>query len=90
MAAADATSGDATGEKEPGFEDGMKRLEGIVNRLEQGNLPLEESLDAFEEGIGLLRVLHKRLGEVERRVEVLVRDADGVLRLSEDDESGRG
>jgi exodeoxyribonuclease VII small subunit len=59
----------------------MRALEGIVSRLEQGNLPLEESLEAFERGIQLLRELHGRLGEVERRVEVLLRDADGVLRV---------
>jgi exodeoxyribonuclease VII small subunit len=66
----------------------MKSLEGIVARLEQGNLPLEQSLDAFEKGIHLLRALHEKLGEVERRVEVLVRDADGVLRTREADDSG--
>ena len=75
-----------TNEPTPGFEDGMKSLEGIVARLEQGNLPLEESLDAFEKGIHLLRVLHDKLGEVERRVEVLVRDADGVLRVRDGDD----
>jgi exodeoxyribonuclease VII small subunit len=70
-----------SGDESPGFEQGMQSLEGIVARLEQGNLPLEESLDAFEKGIHLLRMLHDKLGEVERRVEVLVRDADGVLRV---------
>lgn len=70
------------------FEEGMKALESIVGRLEQGNLPLEESLDAFERGIGLLRSLHEKLGEVEERVERLVRDADGVLRSRvEEDEA---
>lgn len=63
------------------FEDGMRELEGIVARLEQGNLPLEDSLLAFENGVAVLRVLHARLGDVEKRVEELVRDADGVLRL---------
>jgi exodeoxyribonuclease VII small subunit len=63
------------------FEQGMERLESLVRRLEQGNLPLEDSLAAFEEGVGMLRVLHEKLGEVERRVEVLMRDADGVLRV---------
>ena len=74
--------------KEPGFEEGMRVLEGIVSRLEQGNLPLEESLDAFEKGIQLLRGLHRKLGEVEKRVEVLVRDADGVLRVEAEDGGG--
>jgi exodeoxyribonuclease VII small subunit len=59
----------------------MRELEGIVKRLEQGNLPLEESLAAFEQGVATLRLLHRKLGDVERRVEVLMRDAAGVLRL---------
>jgi exodeoxyribonuclease VII small subunit len=63
------------------FEQGMERLESLVRRLAQGNLPLEDSQAAFEEGVGMLRVLHEKLGEVERRVEVLMRDADGVLRV---------
>ncbi|MFP6664986.1 MAG: exodeoxyribonuclease VII small subunit [Deltaproteobacteria bacterium] len=66
--------------EEPSFEEGMDSLESIVTRLEQGNLPLEESLASFETGVGLLRSLHSRLGDVEKRVEVLMRDAAGVLR----------
>ena len=62
------------------FEEAMSQLEEIVSRLEQGNVPLEQSLASFEDGVGLLRALHGRLGEVEKRVEVLVRDAAGVLR----------
>ena len=62
------------------FEEAMSKLETIVARLEQGNVPLEESLASFEDGVGLLRALHGRLGDVEKRVEVLVRDAGGVLR----------
>jgi exodeoxyribonuclease VII small subunit len=62
------------------FEEAMGQLETIVSRLEQGNVPLEQSLASFEDGVGLLRALHGRLGDVEKRVEVLVRDAAGVLR----------
>ena len=71
------------------FEEGMERLESLVKRLEQGQLPLEESLAAFEEGVGVLRLLHAKLGEVERRVEVLMRDADGVLRVGNAGDLGR-
>ena len=67
--------------EEPSFEIAMRELEAIVKRLEQGNLPLEESLAAFEQGVATLRLLHRKLGDVERRVEVLMRDAAGVLRL---------
>jgi exodeoxyribonuclease VII small subunit len=69
--------------EKPSFEEGMDSLESIVARLEQGDLPLEESLASFEAGIGLLRSLHGRLGDVEKRVEVLMRDAAGVLRKEE-------
>lgn len=62
------------------FEEAMGQLDTIVSRLEQGNVPLEQSLASFEDGVGLLRALHGRLGDVEKRVEVLVRDAAGVLR----------
>lgn len=71
---------EATKAEAPSFEEGMDSLESIVTRLEQGNLPLEESLASFETGVGLLRSLHGRLGDVEKRVEVLMRDAAGVLR----------
>ncbi len=68
------------------FEQGLGRLEALVRQLEQGNQPLESALAAFEEGVGLLRRLHGQLAEVERRVEVLLRDADGVLRSREGEE----
>jgi len=71
------------------FEDGMRELESVVAKLEQGNLPLEESLRAFESGVALLRALHAKLGEVEQRVELLVRDADGVLRVRDAGPLGR-
>lgn len=75
--------------EELSFEAGMERLESLVRRLEQGNLPLEDALTAFEEGVGVLRVLHQKLGEVERRVEILMRDADGVLRVGDAGVLGR-
>lgn len=61
----------------PSFEDALARLETIVERLESGDAPLEASLAMFEEGIGLSRRCNQRLVEVERRLEVLVRRADG-------------
>ena len=61
------------------FDDGMAELEGIVARLERGELPLEEALAAFEAGIGLVRELNRRLSEAEARIELLSRDAQGGL-----------
>jgi exodeoxyribonuclease VII small subunit len=62
----------------PRFEEAMTRLEQIVHALEAGNLSLDESLRAFEEGTGLLRFCAKRLEETERRIEVLLQDEGGV------------
>jgi exodeoxyribonuclease VII small subunit len=61
------------------FEDCLARLEQIVGRLETGNLPLEESLKIFEEGIGLARSCARYLEDAEKRIEVLARDDTGAL-----------
>ncbi|PYN77175.1 MAG: exodeoxyribonuclease VII small subunit [Candidatus Rokuibacteriota bacterium] len=61
------------------FEDCLARLEQIVSRLEGGNLPLEESLTIFEEGIGLARSCARYLEEAEKRIEVLAKDDTGAL-----------
>jgi exodeoxyribonuclease VII small subunit len=62
------------------FEHQLKRLEEIVKMLESGQLPLEESLKIFEEGVHLSRTCHDRLGEAERKVELLLQDAGGNLK----------
>ena len=62
------------------FEDSLTRLEQIVGALEAGNLPLEDSLKAFEEGIALARHCSKYLDEAERRVELLLKDEAGLLK----------
>jgi exodeoxyribonuclease VII small subunit len=63
------------------FDQGMAELERIVQRLETGELALEDALAAFEQGIGLVRMLNQRLTEAEARIEVLTRGADGTVRL---------
>ena len=62
------------------FEDALHELEETVQRLESGELSLEDSLAAFERGVALVRVLNDKLAGVERKIEVLMRDADGRLR----------
>ena len=66
-------------EETPRFEGALAELETLVRRLEQGELPLEESLAAFERGIGLVRQLSQRLADVEQRVEVLLKSEAGRL-----------
>ena len=58
-------------EKELDYEAAFRRLEEIAALLEQGSLPLEESLKLFEEGAGLAAQLHKKLEAAEQRVTVL-------------------
>jgi exodeoxyribonuclease VII small subunit len=78
------------------FEDALARLETIVSELEKGDLPLDESLRIFEEGIKLSKTCLKMLDDAERKVEILVQDKDGKKRLraftlgqEEPDESSR-
>jgi exodeoxyribonuclease VII small subunit len=59
------------------FEAALSRLEEIVQELEKGDLPLEQSLKFFEEGIKLSRICNKRLEEAERKVEILLKDKSG-------------
>ena len=59
------------------FETALKQLEDVVLKLEKGELPLEESLRLYEEGIRLSRLCHGKLEEAEGRIEVLLKDARG-------------
>jgi exodeoxyribonuclease VII small subunit len=68
------------------FEAGLAALEKIVRELERGDLPLEESLKLFEEGVRLSRECQERLSQAERRIEVLLSDGEGRPVLSAFDE----
>ena len=70
----------------PKFEAALQRLEQIVQQLEKGDLPLEQSLVLYEEGIKLSRLCHAKLEEAEGRIETLMKDARGDLVL---DKSGK-
>ena len=63
------------------FETALARLEELVQELEQGDLPLEQSLKLFEEGIKLSRICHVRLEEAERKVEILLKDSAGNIKI---------
>ena len=59
------------------FETSLEELERIVRELERGDLPLEKSLELFEQGVKLSRACQERLSEAERRIEILIRDNHG-------------
>ncbi|MFH1134613.1 MAG: exodeoxyribonuclease VII small subunit [Pseudomonadota bacterium] len=63
--------------EEPKFEAGLARLEELVEALESGGLDLDKSLEVFEEGIKLSRVLNQRLDSAEKKLELLVKDEQG-------------
>ncbi len=72
------------------FEERLNDLESIVEKLEAAELPLEDALALFEKGIGLVRALTAQLDEVERKLEVLTRNAAGDPELREMEEPKRG
>jgi exodeoxyribonuclease VII small subunit len=63
------------------FEDSLKKLETIVAQLEEGDLPLEDSLKLFEEGVGLSAVCKQELDAAEGKVQMLVKQRDGSHKL---------
>ena len=87
-------------EREPGFDEILARLRAVVERLEGGKLTLEQSLAAYEEGVGLARRGHGQLDRAEKRVELRVRAGQGGIEVApfdaqptggdEDDPGGGG
>ena len=61
------------------FEEALGRLEDIVKKMEAGDMTLEESLKAFEEGIKLARLCSRKLDEAERRVEILLKQEEELV-----------
>jgi exodeoxyribonuclease VII small subunit len=68
--------------KKEKFEEALQKLETIVTQMEEGDLPLEETLKAFEEGVRLARFCASKLNEAERKVEKLMRDQAGKLQTT--------
>ena len=65
---------------EQSFEKALEELEGIVAKLEQGGLSLDESLGLFEKGVKLSRYLRKELDRAEKKIEILLKDTSGELK----------
>lgn len=68
------------------FEDALKKLEKIVSDLENGNIPLEEALEKYQEGMRLSGVCQKKLEAAKKKVEILLKAEDGSLELKPFDE----
>src|SRR5258708_18016150 len=64
------------------FEEELKDLEEIVGKIDSGELTLEDSIGAFERGVALVRSLNAKLDEIEKKVEILSKNAQGDLRTS--------
>jgi len=75
-----------TRSKSNDFEKAFQHLEKIVQRLESEELPLDESLQLFEEGIRLSRFCNQKLEEVEKKIELILADAKGQPRVEAFDE----
>ena len=73
------------------FEDALEKLEDIVRKMESGDMPLDEALKSFEEGIKIIRFCSAKLEEAERRVEMLLGKEDSlqVKRFEGDESDGR-
>ena len=69
------TKGKSQGEKGPSFEQALARLEKIVEKLDDGNLPLDESIALFKEGTALAKVCRDKLAQAEVQVEEALKSA---------------
>ncbi|MFT5572057.1 MAG: exodeoxyribonuclease VII small subunit [Cryomorphaceae bacterium] len=65
--------------KELNFENAYQELEGIVERMERGEQELEKSLADFERGVSLMKHCHSKLKDAEQKVDILVKDNDGLF-----------
>jgi exodeoxyribonuclease VII small subunit len=70
-----------SGGDSPTFEAALQQLEEVVQKLEKGELTLEQSLTLYEEGIRLSRLCHAKLEEAEGKIEMLVKNSRGEAAL---------
>lgn len=65
--------------RQPAFEESMQRLEEIIAAMESGRLDLDQMIAHFEEGSALVKSCTRKLDEVERRIEILVKKDQGIV-----------
>jgi exodeoxyribonuclease VII small subunit len=61
------------------FEQGLRKLEEIVNTLDEGRVSLDQALGLFKEGLHLSKELSKTLDDIERKVEIIIKKDDGSI-----------
>ena len=66
--------------EEISFETAMERLEDIVSKLENGDVPLEKAIELFQEGMKLSQLCGSKLGQAEQKIEMLIENENGVQR----------
>jgi len=71
--------------KESGFENSMKRLEEIVEKIEQGDVPLDDVMKMYEEGVALSKECLHHLQQTELKLKKLGKDLEGNFELTEDE-----
>lgn len=64
--------------KKQSFEDALAKLENITKELEEGDLPLEESLKYFDEGVKLAAYCNSKLNDAQKKVEILLKKGDAL------------
>lgn len=65
----------------PSFEEALQKLESLVEKMESGDISLEQSLEWFEEGIRLVKSCRKQMENAEQKVQSLIKDSEGKLEL---------
>ncbi|WP_281886679.1 exodeoxyribonuclease VII small subunit [Paenibacillus sp. YYML68] len=64
----------------PSFEQALEQLERIVSQLESGDVPLEQAIELFQEGMKLSQLCGQKLEQVERKIEVLLEQEGGLVK----------
>ncbi|WNF37831.1 exodeoxyribonuclease VII small subunit [Bacillaceae bacterium IKA-2] len=67
-------------QKELSFEDAMEKLEEVVEKLEQGDVPLEKAISMFQEGMSLSKLCHDKLKNVEKSMDQILKE-DGQVEI---------
>lgn len=66
------------------FEEAMEKLEQVVEKLEQGDVPLEEAIEMFQQGMNLSKLCHDKLTKVEKQMDQILHEDGEIERLRED------